>query len=95
MNTPKVFEWDFINIWGVVKKNVPEKRPRNIRRGYWVSLPAQTSGITGLERWSGPARMQAMPKALTADDILPLVASLTPRRDLFLKLAFMVETLNP
>lgn len=75
MNTPKVLEWDFINIWG----GSQEKRPRNIRRGYWVSLPAQTSGITGLERWSGPARMQAMPKALTADDILPLVASLTPQ----------------
>ena len=26
-----------------------------------------------------PARMQAMGKALTADDILPLVAALTPR----------------
>jgi hypothetical protein len=28
-------------------------------------------------QWSGPARMQAMAKPLTADDIIPLVASLT------------------
>ena len=27
----------------------------------------------------GPGRMRAMPKSLTADDILPLVASLTPQ----------------
>ena len=27
----------------------------------------------------GPGRMQAMPKPLTANDILPLVASLTPQ----------------
>jgi hypothetical protein len=36
-------------------------------------------GSPGLARRSGLARMQAMAKALTADDILPLVASLTPR----------------
>ena len=29
--------------------------------------------------WRDPARMQSMAKTLTADDILPLVASLTPR----------------
>jgi hypothetical protein len=27
----------------------------------------------------GPARMRTMPKSLTADDVLPLVACLTPR----------------
>ena len=27
----------------------------------------------------GPGRIRAMPKSLTADDIVPLVASLTPR----------------
>ena len=27
----------------------------------------------------GPGRMRTMPKSLTADDILPLVASLTPQ----------------
>jgi hypothetical protein len=30
-------------------------------------------------RWRGPARMQSMGRTLTADDILPLVASLTPQ----------------
>jgi hypothetical protein len=38
---------------------------------------AGRAGSRGLAPWSGPARMQAMAKALTADDILPLVASLT------------------
>lgn len=32
-----------------------------------------------MARCSGLDKMQAMPKALTADDILPLVASLTPQ----------------
>jgi hypothetical protein len=33
----------------------------------------------GPARWRDPARMQSMGKTLTADDILPLVASLTPQ----------------
>ena len=35
-------------------------------------------GFTGVARRSDPDRMQSMAKSLTADDILPLVASLTP-----------------
>ncbi len=36
-------------------------------------------GPPGLARAVNPARIQAMARALTADDILPLVASLTPQ----------------
>jgi hypothetical protein len=38
--------------------------------------------ITGVGWWSDPDRMQSMAKTLTADDILPLVASLTPHERL-------------
>ena len=51
----------------------------------WIVFDANgtaSGGIAAVPRfacWSGPARMQAMAKALSADDILPLVASLTPK----------------
>jgi glutamate/tyrosine decarboxylase-like PLP-dependent enzyme len=40
---------------------------------------AQTAGIVGHHVWRWPARIQAMARALTADDILQLVDSLPPR----------------
>ena len=46
------------------------RRPTDCRGLDWAS--------PSLAQWSEPARMQSMAKTLTADDILPLVASLTP-----------------
>ena len=48
---------------------------------YQIKRPADFRGMAspGLARWRDPARMQSMAKSLTADDILPLVASLTPQ----------------
>lgn len=42
--------------------------------------PTDCRGLASpsLAQWSEPARMQSMAKTLLADDILPLVASLTP-----------------
>lgn len=67
----------------------PRAKTVFVRDGYdaakWFVVGADDSGtgpVAGITRFSAavtPARMQAMGRALTADDILPLVASLTPR----------------
>jgi hypothetical protein len=44
-----------------------------------VISEGETTVKTAACRWRGPARMQSMGRPLTADDILPLVASLTPQ----------------
>src|ERR1035441_1942922 len=57
-------------------------RTRCARRApRWRSKGRDGTDCRGHQRiWLGdPARMQSMAKTLTADDILPLVASLTPR----------------